>query len=255
MSENQDLRELLAAWPYDPDEDARFVRGDDGREVLQVRTPLGIEQFELDGRPDGLRPHGAESELSYQLRQLAKARAAGTEEEFALNSADCGELIAEGTIYYFRYLRLFQLKDWPRTIRDTERNLRLFDFIHRHAARPEDRDHLERWRPYLLRMHGAAGALQQVERSEHDDALATLRRAVRDIEALEEMDDETWEFERERSLESLRDLEEQIRRARPVSKVEQLERQLREAIERQEFERAARLRDRLRLLKARPASA
>ena len=59
MSKSWDLRAILAAWPYDPDDDARIVRGDDGREILQVRTPLGIEQYELEGRPDADRPHGS----------------------------------------------------------------------------------------------------------------------------------------------------------------------------------------------------
>ena len=56
MNNSPDLRQILKAWPYDPEHDARIVRGDDGRELLQVRTPLGIEQYEMDGRPDGLRP-------------------------------------------------------------------------------------------------------------------------------------------------------------------------------------------------------
>ena len=64
------------------------------------------------------------------------------------------------------------------------------------------------------------------------------------------MDDDTFRFERERSLSALRALEKQVRQKQPVSPVELLQRQLRRAIERQEFERAAELRDRIRELQA-----
>ena len=239
---------MLKSWPYDSDDDARIIQGVDGREILQVRTPLGVEQYELDHRPDGLRPHGAESEFAFQLDRFEHSHAGKV--AFELNSTDCAELIAESTIYYYRYLRLFQLKDWPRAIRDTARNLQVFDFVHQHARREEDRNYLEKWRPYLVRMHGAANALRQIEHGDHEPALATIARTIQAIEALEDLEDDTFDFERERSLQSLRDLARQIQSSRPVSKAERLEQQLQRAIEAQEFERAAELRDRLRLLKA-----
>jgi len=65
------------------------------------------------------------------------------------------------------------------------------------------------------------------------------------------MDDEVFHFERKRSQAVLRELEAQVRQRQPVSPLEQLERQLHRAIQRQEFERAAKLRDRLRALRAR----
>ena len=56
MNDSADLRQILKNWPYDPEDDARIIRGDDSRELMQVRTLLGIEQYEMDGRPDGERP-------------------------------------------------------------------------------------------------------------------------------------------------------------------------------------------------------
>lgn len=247
-----DLRAFLQSWPFDPDQDARFAQGDDGREIVQVRTPLGVEQHELEGRPDGLRPHGMESALEYQTQRLRRLQAAGEEASFELNPADCAELFAEGTLYYFRYLHLFQLKDWRRTARDTERNLRLFDLVHRYAAREEDRDHLEKWRPYLLRMRAAAHALMALESGRHQQTLEIIRAAIRQIEELNELDDETFRQERDRSLAALNDLAEQVESTRPIPLVEVLERQLQRAIEAQEFERAAELRDRIRTLRIKP---
>ena len=144
MKDPLDIRELLQDWPFDPENAARIVRTSDGRDVLQVRTPLGLEQLEMQGRPDGAHPHDMESALEFHQRRLADAENAGGEEEFELTAQDCAELFDEGTLYYFRYLHLFQLQRWTDTVRDTARNLRLFDFVRRYAGREEDRDHLEK---------------------------------------------------------------------------------------------------------------
>ena len=249
MNDSADLRRFLKAWPYDSENDARILRGDDGRELLQVRTPLGIEQYEMDGRPDGLRPHGMESALDYHERRLNQAKFAGREDSFDLSPQECSELFQEGTLFYFRYVRLFQLKDWTRTIRDTARNLRAFNFLHRYARREEDQQFMEKWRPYILRVHASAAAMLELEKGAYDEALKLIQEAVQDIKSLEETEDDTFQFERERSLMALRELKSQVEKSRPLSELEQLEQQLRRAIGRQEFEQAAKLRDRIRELR------
>ncbi len=249
MSDSVDLRRLLQSWAYDPDNDARLARGDDGREILQVRTPLGVEQYEIEGRPDGLRPHGMESAFEFYAKRLAAAKAGGREDEFGLNPQQCGELFTEGTLFYFRYVRLFQLKDWPRTIRDTARNMEVFDLVHRYAEREEDRQFLEKWRPYIIRVNATAAIMLELDKQSYESALKLANDAAGQIEGLGEMEDETFKFEQERSLGAMRELATQIQRNRPLSELEQLEHQLRRAIERQEFERAAQLRDKIRALK------
>src|ERR1041384_4168768 len=243
MDKNLDLRQWLQSWPYDPEDDVRVVRLPDGREVLQVRLPLGLEQYELEGRPDGQHPHGKPSVLEYHLERLADAERAGTASEFELSPEECAELFEEGTLFYYGYLHLFQAKDWKGTVRDTARNLQLFDFIHRYAAEEDDQMYLEQWRPYLLRMHGAAEAMFKLDQGEYAEALETVRATISQIEGLQEIDDETFQFERDRSLSALREMAEQIEESKPVSELESLERELKQAIETQHFERAATLRD------------
>jgi len=252
MNDSFDLQPLLASWPYDPENDARLLRGQDGREILQVRTPLGIEQYEIDGRPDGARPHGMETALEYFQQRFARLKGSEKEDSFKLTSKQCSELFNEGTLYYFRYVRLFQLKDWVRTIRDTARNLQAFDFIRRHAEREEDQMFLEKWRPYILRVNASAAAMHALELRSYDTAVGHLQEAIATVERLPDLDEETFQFERERSLLALRELLSQVQKNRPMSELEQLEHQLRRAIERQEFERAAVLRDRIRLLRNPP---
>ena len=252
MKKTPDIRDLLREWPYDAENAVRIVQCGDGRDVLQVRTPVGIEQYELEGRPDGLRSHNCDSAFDFYFARLTKLKVAGEEDEFRLNRKECAELFDESVLYYFRYLHLFQLKEWTLTVRDTTRNLRVFDFVHRYAQRKEDRLHLEQWRPYVLRMHAIARAMVEAEEHAHERAFRILRDAIEQIEALEEVDNQTFHTERDRSVQALRDTLVQLEKERPLTEVEQLEKQLHAAIEAQEFERAAQLRDRLRALRNQP---
>jgi hypothetical protein len=248
----EDLRELLRNWPFDAENNIRRVRGADGREVMQVRLPMGIEQYELEGRPDGQRPHGLESLLEYHVRRLFQAEAAGQREDFELTPAQCAEMFDEGTLYYFRYLHLFQSRDWNLVVRDTRRNIELFDFVQRHARRDEDRQHLEKWRPYILRIHAVACAMIELERGRTLSSREMVAAAIQKIETLPELDNETFRFERERSLEALRELCAEIDKHRALSPLEKLEKQLEQAVAEQQFERAAQLRDLIRSLRDRP---
>src|SRR5580704_5101610 len=244
MATDPDLKALLEAWAYDPDDCVRVVTLADGREVMQVRLPLGIEQYELDGRPDGHRPHDAESALDYHIERSKKAGAA----DFQLSPDDCVELFNEGVLYYYRYLHLFQINDWRRTVRDTTRNLLLFDFVHRHATRYEDKHYLEQWRPYVLPITALAAAMLLLPDDCHENALLIVRSATDKIEALPETDEDTFKFERQRSLEALHDLAAQIEKNMPLTELQKLETQLTEAVTAEQYEHAAKLRDQIRRL-------
>ena len=244
MATDSDLKALLESWPYDPDDCVRVVPLADGREVMQVRLPLGIEQYEIDGRPDGQRPHGAESALDYHLERFKNA----TESGFQLGPDDCVELFNEGVLYYYRYLHLFQINDWPRTLRDTDRNLVLFDFVRRHAIREEDKQYLEQWRPYVLRINAVAAAMLELAEDCHQKALLLVKTALDKIEALPEIDEDTFKFERQRSLDALHELADQIETTMPLTELQKLEHQLHDAVTAEHYEQAAQLRDRIRRL-------
>jgi excinuclease UvrABC helicase subunit UvrB len=109
--------------------------------------------------------------------------------------------------------------------------------------------HLEKWRPYILRMNAVASAMIQWEAGLHDQALGTVQAAVRRIQLIEEWEDETFKFEQERSLIALQELAREIQNSRPVTEIELLEQEMQQAIETQAFEHAAELRDRLRELR------
>src|SRR5438046_3062093 len=115
-----DLNTILKDWSHENGNiKVRKIAGLDGREKLQMRVDLGVLQMEMTGRPDGQRPHGCESLLSYQQNRAALAEAAG--EEYELSAEECSELQQEGIQYYHRYVSLFQLNDYAGVIRDTQR--------------------------------------------------------------------------------------------------------------------------------------
>ena len=246
MAINPDLKAILESWAYDPDDCVRVVTLADGREVMQVRLPLGIEQYELNGRPDGQRPHDAESAFDYHLERSQQAGAA----KFQLSPDDCVELFNEGVLYYYRYLHLFQINDWARTARDTDRNLLLFDFVRNHATREEDQHYLEQWRPYVLRINAVAAAMLELAEDCHQKALLIVKTATDKIEALPDIDEDTFKFERQRSLDALHDLAEQIETTMPQTELQKLEAQLDAAVTAEHYEDAAKLRDRIRHLRS-----
>ena len=147
MATVPDLRGFLETWPYDAGHRVRRARGADGREIILVRQPMGLQQFEMDGRPDGQREHGLESLLDFHEARIAAAPQPGPARACDLTAEDCALLIHEGLAYHDRTHLLVRLRDWPRVERDTARNLRLLGFIRRHARCAEDRADFDPWQP------------------------------------------------------------------------------------------------------------
>src|SRR2546428_12390056 len=123
-----DLNSILNDWPHENGNiKVRKIAGLDGREKLQLRVDLGVLQMEMTGRPDGQRPHNCESLLAYP--QTRAVRADEHAEDYELSPGQCTELQQEGIQYYHRYLSLFQLNDFARVVRGTQRNLDIFDLV------------------------------------------------------------------------------------------------------------------------------
>lgn len=253
---NQDIGGILKDWEYDPDSNVRKIVGEDGAQKLQVRIDQGafqgILQLNLDGRPDGARPHDAEFVLDH-YRESAEAHEAGNgggrkEEKFELDPASCQELFDESARVYGRYVFLLQLKEYGRVIRDTERNMELFEFVHTYASHEDDRQNLQKWWPYILRIHATAKAMLAFEEKRYDESVAILREAREKIDGLAEVDAEEFAAERERSSQALEGLAEELSSRKPLSKREQMQKDLEEAAAEEDFEKAAAIRDQLREL-------
>ena len=242
---SKDITPIVEGWEHDPDElQVRIVEGIDGRDKIQLRLDLGLIQMELDGRPDARNVDGFES-----LLDELEEQAAGSGERFTLDSDACGALMREGVQYYHRYLAAFHLQRYDLVIRDTERNLRLFAFVVRHATRQRDKLQFDQYRPYVTMMNTRARAAQALERSDHAAALAQIDAGIARIRTFlneygrSEHEAECFE------LGALLRIRREIEDDRPIGPVERLEQQLELAISLEEYEEAARIRDQLQRLR------
>jgi hypothetical protein len=243
-----DITDILREWEFDADNQIRIVQASDGRQVLQVRQPMGIEQYELDGRPDGSKPFGRESVLDeYQMRLENYRQSHRTDKGFSITHDDFGPLQSEGLLYYFRYLVLFQIGDFVRSSKDTDHNLALCALVEKFAESEEDRKNLLQYKPYILRMNAISRAMLSLQKEMKSAAVDILKGAISAIEGMGEIDTPAFQFERVRSLNYLKATLKQIREKK-ASPVESLNFQLKQAVEEEDYEQAAVLRDRIREL-------
>jgi len=135
-----DISPILEKWPYESGHvmARRFV-GSDGEEKIQLRVDLGLLQMNVNGRPDGRRPDDFATAFDLHVNRLGQHRQenGGDDDEFTLEPEACVQLKQEAIQYHHRYICLLQMEDYDRVIRDTKRNLKVFDFVEQYAATPE----------------------------------------------------------------------------------------------------------------------
>jgi hypothetical protein len=242
---NLDLNNLLEGWPHEPGQvKARKIIGCDGREKVQLRIDLGLIQMELHGRPDGHRPNGFESLLQYH-----QERAGSQAESYSLSEADVTALQQEGVQYYHRYLSLFQLRDFQNVIRDTERNLEMFDFVGEHCSDEDSKWALEQFRPYVVMMNTRARASLELQQSNTAAAVKIIETGKEKIEAFYRSIGQADWIESSNELAFLSEWLKEVRDAQPLTPLEMMERDLQRAIADEAYERAAELRDAIRSLR------
>jgi len=248
-----DISHLLDQWDYKPGQVVvRKFTGKDGAEKIQLRVDLGLLQMNATGRPDGKRPFGSPSLLEHYKARLHHyvASHGGSDTGFSLNAEDCAKIQLEALQYHHRYICLLELGDYAAVLRDTERNLEMFDFVARHAESEELAWALQQFRPQLLMIQTRANAAQALQADDFNDALSHIDAG------LEKMRDFYRRFSRQDLLEqspeimSLEKWREDVSAKRPLSKREKLEQDLDEAVQREDYEKAAQVRDALRNLKA-----
>ncbi len=241
-----DLNTILKDWPHENGNvKVRKIAGLDGREKLQLRVDLGVLQMEITGRPDGQRPHNCESLLEYHQRRAARAG-----EDYELTPEECAELQQEGIQYYHRYLSLFQINDFAGVVRDTQRNLDLFTFVTEHTDRDELSWSLQQFRPYVLMMNTRAKASILLAQGKFGEAMSEIERGRDAIAEFFQHSNFPELVSKSSEIAFLDEWLEEVKAKRPLSKLEVMQREMETAIGKELYERAAELRDAIKLLKA-----
>ena len=242
-----DLNTLLNDWPHEPGAiKVRKILGLDGREKLQLRIDLGMLQMEMNGRPDGRRPHNCESLLQYHQRRAVRAEGRG--DGYELSPEECNELQQEGIQYYHRYLSLFQINDFQAVIRDTARNLELFDFVAEHTGREEVAWSFQQFKPYVLMMNTRAKASIFLGEGKFGEAMSEIEQGRDAIEDFFEQSNFPELAQKSSEIAFLEEWLEEVRAKRPLTKLEVMQREMEVAIKDEMYERAAELRDAIKRL-------
>jgi hypothetical protein len=237
MAYRKDIDSILRNWPFEPGEVmARLVRASDGRQVLQMRVDMGILQLEVDKRPDGSRPHGAETYFDYLL-----AEAIHQGDDFQLSPEQCTEADREFVQFYHRRICWLALKEYRRAVRDADHSLAFMDFVKRHSPDEEWTLSHEQYRPFVLFHRVQAAALAALEEHGPEEAIAEVNEGLRRFHEMFEEYEISERFESDELVGRLMDLKEALRDHYALGKT--LDEQLAEAVAAEDYELAAKLRD------------
>jgi len=249
---NFDISHLLENWDYQPGQVVvrRFV-GKDGQEKIQLRVDLGLLQMNAQGRPDGKRPFGHATLFDFYLAKLEQHRMSndGSDESFELKGEDCARLQLEAFQFHHRYICLLQLEDFAGALRDTSRNLKVFDFVEGYAETEELAWTLQQFRPQVLMLHTRATASQFLQNEEFAAAITEIERGIEQIREFYEGHSRHDLISQSPEIVGLQHWLEEVDSKRPLTRREQLERDLHDAVKREDYEKAAKVRDALRKLK------
>ena len=246
-----DIGLKLHDWDYSSNQlNVRKIEGIDGKPKIQVRMDLGLMQMEWEGRPDGVRPNGSDSQLDHFRSQLRNSEAENGPGSFVLSREDCWELAQEAMKFYWRRISFFELKEYALAERDARHNLGILDLCYEYAEAEEDRQMAEQHTPFVTAHCIQARALSHLDGEQHTKALVEIRGGITEIEYYLRKTGRFDQLEHCPELHFLREWETEVESKRPVSPREKLSDELRNAIENDQFELAADLRDRLRSLES-----
>ncbi len=246
-----DISPILDQWDYQPGQlVVRRFQARDGVEKIQLRVDLGVLQMNAQGRPDGKHPYGRESLLDYYQAQMERFQTErrGDEKSFRLTPEDCGRLQQEALQYHHRYICLFQLEEFDAVLRDTQRNLQVFDFVQQHAGSEELAWALQQFRPQLLMMRIRARGAIALKANRYDQVLQLVESGLEELRQFYREHERTDLLEQSGEIQSLESWLQEIQAKRPRTARERLESALNEAVRNEDYEKAAQVRDALRNL-------
>ena len=122
MKRNMHLDDLLSKWAFDPSTlNVRLVKGNDGRDVIQMRVDMGVLQLETTGRPDGELAHDHQSMLEFLQEESLK------DADRDLTEDECMEVDREFMQFYHRRICWLRLQYYHRAVMDADHTLQLMD--------------------------------------------------------------------------------------------------------------------------------
>lgn len=237
MARKENIDRILRDWPYDPNGiSVRKKKGDDGREILQMRLDLGLLQLETTGRPDGTRPKGAESFYAYLLENAEQLG-----DDYVMTEDDCEEADREFVQYYHRRICWLALREFNNAVADADHTLGLMDYCRDHSPDEQWTLSHEQYRPFVLFHRTQAAALSALADEGAEVAVEELNKGLDAIKKVFSEYEADEEFGDDELVSRLVELRESLRQHFRVGRT--LQEQLEEAVAAEKYELAAEIRD------------
>lgn len=239
MARRDNIDRILRDWPYDPQGvNVRVVKGNDGREVIQMRVDLGLLQLEMQGRPDGVRPLGFETYYDYLVGEAVHLG-----DEFVLSDEQCSEADREFVQFYHRRNCWLRLRQFRNAIDDADHTLGLMDFCRDHSPDEAWTVSHEQYRPYVLFQRTQAEALAELEEHGPHQAVQAIERGLERIRDVFVEHDAEEHYDEDEMVSRLRELRDSLRDQ--FDDEARLRQKLSEAVAAEQYELAAKIRDEL----------
>jgi hypothetical protein len=245
MARKENIDRLLRDWPYDPDGiSVRKKKGDDGRDVLQMRLDLGLLQLETTGRPDGQKPEGAESFYDVLIgKSVAAGNGESGENGYVMTEDECEEADREFVQYYHRRVCWLALREFHFAVSDADHTLGLMDFCRDHSPDEQWTLSHEQYRPFVLFHRTQAAALAALGDRGAEAAVEEINKGLDRMKEVFTAYEAEDEFDEDELVQRLTELRESLRQHFRVGRT--LQEQLEEAIANEKYEQAAEIRDEL----------
>lgn len=250
MSTSLDLNEVLGDWECPRDEvAARLVAGRDGEDLVQLRVDLGILQMFLAGRPDGMRYRG----MPTAWEHIEHEQQIGG----VISDADWQELQRELQQYNYRRLALssltedaFRERDFDlarrclrQTLRDIEQCVAILTVME--STEQEWDDSVAQLFPALVFNRARLMVRMLVSEQRYDQAIEEATAGASQLDqALGDLGLDDEQRHQDPGIAYLAQMGQRLRDQFGITQT--LQEKLEAAIEAEQFEAAARLRDELR---------
>lgn len=238
MKRSVHLDDLLSVWKFDPETlNVRLVKGKDSRDVLQMRVDMGILQLETTGRPDGELIFAHDSMLEWlQNKSLQNP-------SYHLTDDECNEVDREFMQFYHRRICWLRLQFYNRAVMDADHTLRMMDLSATMSPDEEWTQSHEQYRPFVLFHRTQADALGRLEEDSPEEAVSAINAGLETIRDFFVKHEAEEHFDEDELVVRLIELRESLRNEYDIGKT--LKERLAEAVEQEQYELAARLRDEL----------
>ena len=230
-----DLTAILRQWAFQREEfNVRVIEGHDGRPLLQIRVELGVLQLEVEGRPDGLKPEG-----HHTLLECIQART-----DQSLSTDEIGPLRDEIILFEFRAQTLQFLGNHAAASRDADHMLAASRLLVAAADSDDRREASQLLVRKSLTIRARAAAQGAAAANRNDLAKLAIESGLSELREMLSPQD----YQQSNEVQLLEGMKQLLVPKLPSSQRAELASRIQAAVDAENYELAAILRDELRLM-------